>query len=82
MYRVKSEYGVDSQTQYISPPLPEHLNHTRSVEHDMGAARIRPSNSSLSLNYNPPAMDLRPGANGHSNYVDQLNVGHGIEFFL
>jgi len=72
MYRaswepVKSKYSVDSQTQY----------HTLGMEHDMGAARMRPSNSSPSLNYN-----LRHAANGHSNYVDQLNVGSGIEFFF
>jgi len=72
MYRaswepVKSKYSVDLQTQY----------HTRSMEHDMGAARMRPSNSSLSLNYN-----VRPADNGHSNYIDELNVGNGIDFFF
>lgn len=76
MYRASWEpMKADSQTRYMSP----HFNH---MEHDMGAARMRPSNSLPSLSYNPSAMDLRPAANGHSNYVDQLNVGTGIDFFF
>jgi hypothetical protein len=70
---VKLEYGLDPRAQY---------NHIPSVEHDLGATRIRPSNSSPSLNYNPSAMDLRPASNGHRSYVDQLNVGKGIDFFF
>ena len=67
---MKYEYGLDPH------------NHIPSVERGLGATGMRPSNSSRSVDFSPPAMDLRPAANDRLSYVDQLNVGKGIDFFF
>ncbi|KAG0578148.1 hypothetical protein KC19_4G001600 [Ceratodon purpureus] len=89
---LKTGYGMDPPAQYMQAPrqpTPEHLRYfesqaplskpSRPVSHD---ARYDRYDADFGRERYQPEGDAINGTNANSSYVDQLNVGKGIQFFF